>query len=333
MMRGPKEVYDDFAGRRKGILAALTTEVDKFYSQADPAKDNLCLFGYPDGTWAVDLPAEEVPPETPEPPLGINFARDGMQKQDWIGLVAVHSDAWLLALAFYKGARLHKEGREELFKMINANPTCYEIVSGRAKEQAAAPPPQVPGVNKRAANQGGRPIAKSRRVPYIDHFFRSARVFNLLFFFNTFDTMASLMKSSMCTVSPRVSRRPFVKASPPRGLKPLRVLEVTQDSYETEVLKSDVPVIVDFWATWCGPCKLVSPIMDWAQEEYGASIKVVKVEHDANPKLIEEFKVYGLPALIMVKDGAFVPGSKREGAFTKAVFTKWLTDNGVTKQG
>ena len=53
--------------------------MDDFYEQCDPDKENLCLYGNPDGTWEVQLPAEEVPPELPEPALGINFARDGMQ--------------------------------------------------------------------------------------------------------------------------------------------------------------------------------------------------------------------------------------------------------------
>lgn len=68
-------------------------------------KENLCLYGLPNETWEVTLPAEEVPPELPEPALGINFARDGMDEKDWLALVAVHSDAWLLAVAFYFGAR------------------------------------------------------------------------------------------------------------------------------------------------------------------------------------------------------------------------------------
>lgn len=74
-------------------------------------KENLCLYGYPDEQWEVNLPAEEVPPELPEPALGINFARDGMQKKDWLSLVAVHSDAWLLSVAFYYGARFNREER------------------------------------------------------------------------------------------------------------------------------------------------------------------------------------------------------------------------------
>jgi hypothetical protein len=68
-------------------------------------KENLCLSGFPSEQWEVNLPAEEVPPELPEPALGINFARDGMQEKDWLSLVAVHSDAWLLSVAFYFGAR------------------------------------------------------------------------------------------------------------------------------------------------------------------------------------------------------------------------------------
>ena len=53
--------------------------MDKFFQQSDPERENLCLYGHQDGSWEVDLPAEEVPPELPEPALGINFARDGMQ--------------------------------------------------------------------------------------------------------------------------------------------------------------------------------------------------------------------------------------------------------------
>lgn len=68
-------------------------------------KENLCLYGLPSEKWEVNLPVEEVPPELPEPALGINFARDGMPEKDWLSLVAVHSDVWLLSVAFYFGAR------------------------------------------------------------------------------------------------------------------------------------------------------------------------------------------------------------------------------------
>lgn len=75
------------------------------YELGDTEKENLCLYGLSSEQWEVNLPAEEVPPELPEPALGINFARDGMQEKDWLSLVAVHSDAWLLAVAFYFGSR------------------------------------------------------------------------------------------------------------------------------------------------------------------------------------------------------------------------------------
>lgn len=75
------------------------------YSIAFAERENLCLYGFPNESWEVTLPAEEVPPELPEPALGINFARDGMDGKDWLSLVAVHSDSWLLSVAFYFAAR------------------------------------------------------------------------------------------------------------------------------------------------------------------------------------------------------------------------------------
>jgi hypothetical protein len=79
----------------------------------------------------VNLPAEEVPLELPEPALGINFARDGMERKDWITLVAVHSDSWLLSVAFYLGARLNRNERKHLFSLINDLPTVFEVVTDR----------------------------------------------------------------------------------------------------------------------------------------------------------------------------------------------------------
>ncbi|KAL7238153.1 hypothetical protein ACSBR2_004287 [Camellia fascicularis] len=124
--RTVEEVFRDFKGRRAGMIKALTTE-----------KENLCLYGFPSEQWEVNLPAEEVPPELPEPALGINFARDGMQEKDWLALVAVHSDAWLLAVAFYFGARFgfDKADRKRLFNMINDLPTIFEVVTGSIKKQ------------------------------------------------------------------------------------------------------------------------------------------------------------------------------------------------------
>ncbi|CAA6664242.1 unnamed protein product [Spirodela intermedia] len=124
--RTVEEVYRDFKGRRAGIIKALTSEMEDFYQQCDPALE-------------VNLPAEEVPAELPEPALGINFARDGMQEKDWISLVAVHSDAWLLAVAFYFGARFgfDRNDRKRLFNMINDLPPFLKPSTGRSCSGAA----------------------------------------------------------------------------------------------------------------------------------------------------------------------------------------------------
>ncbi|XP_019095329.1 PREDICTED: PHD finger protein ALFIN-LIKE 7 isoform X1 [Camelina sativa] len=134
--RTVEEVFSDFRGRRAGLIKALSTDVQKFYHQCDPEKENLCLYGLPNETWEVNLPVEEVPPELPEPALGINFARDGMLEKDWISLVAVHSDSWLISVAFYFGARFGfgKNERKRLFQMINDLPTIFEVVTGNAKQ-------------------------------------------------------------------------------------------------------------------------------------------------------------------------------------------------------
>lgn len=78
------------------------------------------------------MPAAEVPPELPEPVLGINFARQGMKRIDWLQLCAVHSDSWLMAVLFFFAARFNAQGRAELFDLVNQHPTVYEVVTGRA---------------------------------------------------------------------------------------------------------------------------------------------------------------------------------------------------------
>ncbi|XP_030448412.1 PHD finger protein ALFIN-LIKE 4-like isoform X3 [Syzygium oleosum] len=127
-------------------------------------KENLCLYGFPNEQWEVNLPAEEVPPELPEPALGINFARDGMQEKDWLSLVAVHSDAWLLAVAFYFGARFgfDKTDRKRLFNMINDLPTIFEVVTGTAKKQSKEKSSVSNSSNKsKSISKGGQRASES----------------------------------------------------------------------------------------------------------------------------------------------------------------------------
>ncbi|KAM0941253.1 putative chromatin regulator PHD family [Dioscorea sansibarensis] len=126
-----EEIFKDFSSRRTAIIRALTVEVEDFYALCSPEKDNLCLYGHSNQMWEVNLPADEVPPEMPEPALGINFARDGMDRKDWLSLVALHSDSWLLSVAFYFAFRFGGNDRKRLFSMINELPTVFEVVSDR----------------------------------------------------------------------------------------------------------------------------------------------------------------------------------------------------------
>ncbi|KAF5785637.1 putative chromatin regulator PHD family [Helianthus annuus] len=162
--RTVEAIFKDYTARRAAILRALTYDVDEFYGICDPEKENLCLYGHPNESWEVSLPAEEVPPELPEPALGINFARDGMNRKDWLSLVAVHSDCWLLSVAFYLGARLNHNERKRLFSMINEMPTVFEVVAERKplneKPSAAESGSKAKGSTKRSSDGQVKSIQK-----------------------------------------------------------------------------------------------------------------------------------------------------------------------------
>ncbi|BAT78013.1 hypothetical protein LR48_Vigan04g232800 [Vigna angularis] len=149
-----QEVFLDFKGRRAAIVKALTIDYEDFFQQCDPGKDDLCLYGFPNEVWQVDLPAEEVPAEIPEPVLGINFARDGMEERDWVCFVAAHSDTWLIAVAMFFGARFgfDKADRDNLFNMINDLPTVFEAVVGKVKKQGKKKSPVSNHNNKSKSN-------------------------------------------------------------------------------------------------------------------------------------------------------------------------------------
>ena len=88
----------------------------------------------------------------------------------------------------------------------------------------------------------------------------------------------------------------------------MSVVTITKENFRTEVLESDKPVLVDFWASWCGPCRMLSPVVDEIAEEIG-SVKVGKVNVDEQPALAEQFGVASIPTLILFKDGKAVETS------------------------
>src|SRR5574341_1412478 len=82
--------------------------------------------------------------------------------------------------------------------------------------------------------------------------------------------------------------------------------EVTDDSFESDVLDSDQLVLVDFWAEWCAPCRMIAPIVDELATEYDGRLKVAKLDADANPNVMQSFRVMGIPTLILFKGGQAV---------------------------
>ena len=94
-----------------------------------------------------------------------------------------------------------------------------------------------------------------------------------------------------------------------------KATDITDSQFESEVLQSNGPVLVDFWAPWCGPCRLIAPMMDWAAETYGERLKVVKMEVDPNPETVKQYKVEGIPTLLVMKGGEVV--ERNEGILNK----------------
>ena len=103
------------------------------------------------------------------------------------------------------------------------------------------------------------------------------------------------------------------------------ILQVSDDSFETDVLKADKPVLVDFWAEWCGPCKMIAPILDDVAQEYSGKVTVAKVNIDHNPNTPPKFGIRGIPTLLLFKNGQVA--ATKVGALSKTQLKEFLDTN------
>jgi thioredoxin 1 len=100
------------------------------------------------------------------------------------------------------------------------------------------------------------------------------------------------------------------------------IINVTDASFDDDVLKSDTPVLVDYWAAWCGPCKMIAPILDDVAKEYAGKLKIAKVNIDENPETPRKYGVRGIPTLTVFKNGAVE--ATKVGALSKSQLTAFL---------
>ena len=107
----------------------------------------------------------------------------------------------------------------------------------------------------------------------------------------------------------------------------MATVKVTDDSFESEVLKAGKPVLVDFWAEWCGPCKQIAPALDQISEELADQVTVAKVDIDANPMSPGRYGVRGIPTMLLFKDGQVA--SMKVGAMPKSKILEWLAESDV----
>ncbi len=101
-----------------------------------------------------------------------------------------------------------------------------------------------------------------------------------------------------------------------------QIKHVTDDSFVTDVLKADKPVLVDYWAEWCGPCKMIAPILDEVSKDYGGRLQIAKMNVDENREVPGKYGIRGIPTLMLFKGGELA--ATKVGALSKAQLTAFL---------
>ena len=103
------------------------------------------------------------------------------------------------------------------------------------------------------------------------------------------------------------------------------IKHVSDASFDADVLQSPVPALVDFWAEWCGPCKMIAPVLEDAAQTYAGRLTVAKVDVDSNPGLATKFGIRGIPTLLLFKDGQVA--AQKVGALSKAQLSAFIDSN------